>query len=229
MVFSDTTTYQGIIQEVDFYCDTSNVNYTLLDKVRSANRAMDEATAIIVGVDGKADWVDSNLTTLPIDTTSLVSGQNDYAFDSDHLFIKQLRVKDNAGNWNVLNAVTNNEVIANSTATGTPTMYSILGYSYLLSPTPNYSSSNGIEILFQQKGSYFTNADTIKEPGFASHLHRFIVWCMCVDWFTKINNQNKLAIALNKKAEYTDMIKKHYSRRDKDIPRRLKMAYSSNR
>lgn len=229
MVFSDTTTYQGIVQEVDFYCDTTVVNYPLVDKARSANRSMDEVTAIIIGMDGKADWVDNNLTTLPIDYTNLTANQRDYGFDSAHLFIKQIRVKNSTGNWSVLDVLSNNDVVANSTATGTPTHYSILGTSYLLSPTPNYNSTAGIEILYQQKGSYFVSTDTTKEPGFASHLHRFVVWCMCVDWFTKTNNQGKLVVALNKKTEYVDMIKKFYSRRDKDIPRRLKMAIGSNR
>lgn len=179
MQFSDTTTNQGIIQDIDFIVGSNTNTYSLADKTRNINRAMDKIVSLILASDGVWEWDDNNQTDLPVATTSLVPSQSDYAFAVDHLKITKVAIKDTNGNWSVLSPFDLTEEIANSfivnpTETGTPISYDKRAGSIFLYPAPNYSSSGGLKIYFQRPSTYFTASDTTKAAGFASIFHRYL-------------------------------------------------------
>lgn len=187
MVFSDSSGGGGIVQEIDFLVNSDTNTYPIADKTRNINRAMDKVVSLIFGSDGVWDWDDSNQTDLPIATTSLVSGQVDYSFAVSHLKIARVLAKDGGGQWRILQPFDITEDIGKLYLLGQPSSGTPIGYdkkanSIFLYPTPDYNSSGGLKIYFQRPSTYFTTADTTKEPGFASIYHRYLSYSAAYDY-----------------------------------------------
>lgn len=145
------------------------------------NRSLDKAVSKILSCDGRWQFDDSNNTDLPIGSTNLVSGQQDYTLAVSHLDIIKVLVKDSAGNLRVIDPFDETDAYAerflNETTTaevGIPNWYDKKGSSIFLYPTPNYNSTSGLVVHFQRGPSYFAYTDTTKTPGFASIFHRYV-------------------------------------------------------
>lgn len=184
MVFNDSSTSQGIVQDTYFEASANSTSYPIADVTRNSNAALDNVVTLILGADGKWQFDSTNATNLPIGTTGLVSGQQDYTFDEEYLVIKAIECSDSLGKWHKLIPIDNyDEDIALSefeTNNGIPKYYDKMGESILLYPAPNYSideddtPAGGLRAYFQRKIDYFVAGDTTKEPGFAKHLHKYI-------------------------------------------------------
>ena len=241
MVYNDTTNLQGLVQDVDFLVDTDSVTYKIADKTRNFNLALDEVTGTIIGCDGTWQWDDTNYTDLPRGLTSLQLNQQDYSFATDHLTINAIEIKDQSGNWKRLEPInlypdynrTNGVAGSDSITTfmntpGIPQYYDKVGDSIFLYPAPNYTQTNSLKAFFQRKAKYFAINDTIAEPGFAQHLHRYLSICVAYDW--AIAKQHpKASFLLNEKERYKKMVKDFYSIRIKDEVKRLRVSYQNNR
>lgn len=88
LVFNDTTTKHGIVQEYEKECgyeygDVSNDPNKLLALVSGANLAFDDYLSLAFGSDSTWPMDDSNFSDYPIITTDLVAGQRDYPFVTD--------------------------------------------------------------------------------------------------------------------------------------------------
>lgn len=184
MQFNDTTNKQGICQEVDDICDTNSTSYPIASKVRRANSAMEEIVADILLADGRWQFDDTNHTTLPIGTGTLQNGVQSYTFSEDFLRVEQVKVKNAAGEWEVLKPLDNadfadialEEYFADS---GMPTHYDIIGDTIKLYPSPSTSAvtlTNGLKVHFARTVELFTASDTTKEPGFPSPFHIAVAW-----------------------------------------------------
>jgi len=179
MVFSDTSTNQGILQEIDFLLGTNSTTYTTNDKTRNVNRALEMVASIIQSADGKWDWEDSNNTDLPIGTTGIVSAQQDYSIDTTFLKIKQVFYVDENGQKQELRLADKDEILElDSTDTGIPTAYTIIGNSVLLDVFPIKGTlaypSIKLQVYFSRNVSYFTVSDTTKIAGFNPQFHRYL-------------------------------------------------------
>mgnify|MGYP001571696632 CR=1 FL=1 len=187
MIFNGETNELDLVHDVRYLCgllSDDTIRYPLKDITRNCNFAVDKVVSLIFRSDSRWQWDDINNTDLPIGTTNLVSGQVDYAIATTHLKIHKVRIKDSSGNWVSLTSVDRGELTDGQlTATaGDPKRYDKVGNSIYLYPTPNYSSSNGLEVQFQRGGSYFIYTDTTKEPGFASQFHRLISLYAALDY-----------------------------------------------
>ena len=235
MVYNDTVGGQGIVQDTYFEASANSSSYPIADLTRNANIALDNVVTFILGADGKWQFDSTNATDLPIGTTALVSGQQDYSFDEDYLVIKSIECSDSLGKWHKLIPIDDyEEEIALSqfeTEDGIPKYYDKMGESILLYPAPNYaiaptdSPAGGLRAYFQRKIDYFTTTDTTKEPGFANHLHKYIsLYCAYVYTCAKeLPKQNGLKTRLefyegNKLRGGNDggAIAKFYSYREQD-------------
>lgn len=184
MVFSDVTTSQGIVQDTYFEVNADATTYPIADVTRNSNAALDNVVTLILGADKRWQFDSTNATDLPIGSTGLVSGQQDYSFDDEYLVIKSIECSDSEGRWTKLIPIDNyDEPCALSqfeTVNGVPKYYDKMGESILLYPAPNYTiaptdtPAGGLRAYFQRKIDYFVAGDTIKEPGFAKHLHKYI-------------------------------------------------------
>lgn len=230
MVFSDTSTKQGLIQDCEqrlfgTYGEISGNANKLYEFTARLNRSLDKAVTKILGIDGKWQFDDSNYTDIPIGTTSLVSGQSDYTLNVSHLEILGASILDSDSNVKVLAPIDEldremKEKLEATTTTGTPTHYDKKGSSTILFPTPDYSIASGLTVRFQRGPSYFVYTDTTKVPGFASVFHPYVSLDTCLSF--AIDKQ--LPVAGNLSTALVDMeneMKAFFGRRAKDEKRTL--------
>ena len=206
MVFNDTTNQQGLYQDALYLVSQNSTSYPIADFTRNANRALDKVVSLILSSDGRWQWDDTNNTDLPIGVTDLTINQQDYTFDQEYLDITRIELKDSSGNWHFLTpfdqtdlnptqyAALPNTAVGSAGITsdysltdflknpGQPIYYDKLGTSIFLYPKPNYSQVGSLKAYFQRKANYFVAGDTIKEPGFAKHLHRYLSLSAAYDY-----------------------------------------------
>lgn len=230
----DYTTLQA---DVDFLVDTDSNTYSVADKLRNFNIALDEVSGIIVGCDGEWQWDDTNYTDLPIGLAQLNSGQTDYSFADDHLVIEAIEVKLPTNEWRRLkpidlypeyNQQSKSSITDYLSTPGLPEYYDKVGDSIFLYPAPNYSQSASLKAFFQRKADPFVIGDTTKKPGFASHLHRILSISVAYDWAVA-KQHSKLNWLLNEKNRYIAMLKAFYTVRTKDQYKRLRPNIENNK
>jgi len=242
MDFSNTTTNDGIVQDVDFLVNSNRATFPLTSIASSANRASDEVVSIILGCDGRWQYDDTNYTDLPIGVTNLVANQQDYSFDPEQIDVTRVEVKDPNGSWLFLTPMDQKDLNPTSYAqlptgglggssvngynysltdfmsvAGTPIYYDKIANSIFLYPKPSYNSTGGLKVYFQRKPSYFASTDTTKQPGFAKHLHRIISFKVAYDYaVAKLLAPNKIQSLSFEIQKMTQAIKDFYSSRKKD-------------
>lgn len=225
MVFNDTSTKQGLIQDCEQlvfgnYGEISSNTNRLYDFTARMNRSVDKATAKIMKVDGRWQYDDSNYTDLPIGRTNIVSGQADYAVSVAHLEIIKVLVVDANGATKILKPLDERDpeavqYLQNPDDTGTPEYYDKKGQTIFLYPKANYNATNGLIVHFKRGPSYFAYTDTTKTPGFVSLFHRFVSLDASLDYC--ISKQNPKAKSLS--IQLADMerdMEEFYGKRSKD-------------
>ena len=225
MVFSDTSTDAGIVQEARYFVGANSTSYPINDLTRNVNRWFDKAVALIFKSNGRWQWDDANQSTYPQATTDLVSGQQDYTLDVSHLKITRVEVKDESGNWTKLQPFDPKDIGKGSIEEfqendGQPAYYDVVANSLFLYPAPNYAQEDSLKVWFQRKGSYFVTSDTTKEPGFSEIFHRYLSLGAAYDYSLKNNvtNRNQLREEI---MAMEDEIKDFYALRQPDEHIRL--------
>lgn len=218
-------TFTDILADVRFLTGTDSVSYPTADIVRNANRALADATALIVAADGRWQWDDSNHTTDPVATTNVVSGQQSYVFDPDQIKISRVEVADEDGNWHLLSPIDTADVFDQSltdlmSGGGIPRFYDKIGASTYLYPSPDYSYTAGLKVYYQRGASEFTTADTTKSPGFASPFHRFVSLSAALD-YAAMSGAPSAARLRDERDAAAQAIKDFYSERSPDDRPRL--------
>lgn len=239
MTFSDTTTKLGLIQDCEQlifgnYTDISANSDRLYDFTARLNRAYDKLATLIMSVDGRWQFDDTNYTDLPVGSANIVSGQRDYTLDVEFLDIELVVSQDSAGNKYVLQPRDINDPIIKSyltdpsTVTGIPTYYDKTGGTINLYPTPNFNKTLGLTIHYRRKPSYFAYTDTTKAVGVPAIFHRYLSMTAALDYaITKgLSLKNDLAIMVK---EMEDLITDSYSRRSKDEPKFIRGFMHANR
>lgn len=214
MVFSDTSTNQGLVQEIDFLLGTNSTTYGINDKTRNINRALERVASIIQTADGKWDWEDLNNTDMPIATTNIVAGQQDYSIDTTFLKIKSVFYTDANSSCEELRYSPNKEdyIELDSTDTGIPTSYTIVGNSILLDVYPTTSITSGLKVYFARDVHLFTVADTTATAGFASQFHRYLSLSAAYD-FAIAKGKDIANTLRNEMLIMEKAIKEHYAMR----------------
>jgi hypothetical protein len=227
MIFSDTTTKLGLIQDCEMnifgnYGDISSNSDRLYDFTARLNRAYDKVATMIMSLDGRWSWDDTNYTDSPIGSTNLVSGQKDYGIDVEFMDIQKVIVLDSNGNKSVIYPYDIKDQGANfllekmdSDNTGIPTRYLKRGGSIYLDPIPNYSYSAGLIIYYQRKPSYFTYTDTTKSVGIPSTLHRWLSLEASFDYAIskQLSLKNDIKFQLD---DIRNLASEFYNKRTKD-------------
>jgi len=203
MVYSDTTTYLGLVQDIDFLLfgnSTATSPYAIADKTRNINSWYDTVASLIIKANANWEWDDNNKTDLPIATTSLVANQQDYNISGDSfLRILKVELKDNNGNWQALRPITLDDKRQESMTdyqktAGTPMEYDKIGNSIFLYPKPSYSQAASLKVYYQRNVTHFVSTDTTKVPGFAENFHRILSYGASLDYAIAFGMSNKIAI-----------------------------------
>lgn len=186
LVFSDTTNRQGILQEIERMTGLGALGITgdatkLQDFTRLVNIWDGRITLDILLSDGKWQYDDHNIGDLPIATTDLKIGQQDYSVRTDDNSreiwkVSRVDIKDASGTWKQIKQTDQSEIpdgfYAYKSTNGEPNEFDWNGVSMLLFPAPSYNSTNGLKILFQRESDPFSSTgDDSKVPGFISAFH----------------------------------------------------------
>lgn len=229
MVFNDTSTNLGICQEIDALCDSDTTSYPISAKVRRVNQADEEMVGKLIGLNQYWQFDDSNYTSLPIGTTTLVQDQKDYSFDVAFLAIERVEVKDSAGNWHLLKPIDKSQIHYALDEfypdSGLPEYYDKQGESIFLYPAPSSSQvtlASGLRVYFQRTASLFTASDTTKQPGFASPFHMVLAYRASIP-FCMTYKKDRVALLEKKADELEAACLEFYSRREKDIRKVMTM------
>jgi hypothetical protein len=222
MYFNDTTNNMGLCQDIDFICHTDTSSYTLANKARNINAWYRKAVSWIREAHGDWQYDDSNLTTLPIYTITLVDGQQDYELPSTAQTIERVEVMDNEGDYYVVNPIDKREVIGESLTEfeedeGLPRYYDLVGRSVLLYPKPGTSfitTTSGLKVYVSRDVEEFNSTTTTREPGFANNFHRILSLGASYDFEEDPTKKNYLISQIN---ELKDEIKTFYSKRDTEM------------
>src|SRR3990167_6606285 len=167
MQLSVSSGKNGLIQRATFLAFGDSADHTadwpLADLVVSLNRWQHEVASWIFQAVGHWEFDDSNNTDLPIATTTLVDGQQDYAFPAGLIKLHRVEVKDNNGNWHKLIPIDQSEVGVALTeyneTDGLPTQYDPIGNSLFLYPAPaagSVTTSGGLKVYYSREMDEFT-------------------------------------------------------------------------
>ncbi len=196
--------------------------------VALANAALDRVASIIMKSDGRWEWDDENNTDLPIATTALVSGQQDYALTVSHLDIVRAEILDNGTTpqWHKLIPIDQADIYDTAlssflSSNGLPVYYDKLANSAFLYPIPNYSQSASLKVYFQRPPSYFLTSDTTKTPGFNSLYHDLIPLWIAYK-FGLANGKSNVQGLMQEITLREEALREDYALRAKDDHPRLK-------
>lgn len=226
MVFSDTTNKTGLVEDTDFICGTDATSYPLVDKARHATRHTYKAVIDILKTEGRVQFDDSNHTTLPESTFTLVNAQSDYSLPTNLLKLWAIEIQDNGGNWIRLKEMDIQDPAMRRTVTdfaktnGTPSHYELRGDSIRLLPAPATGSvtmTNGGKMFFAREIDAFTAADTTQEPGIPEPFHKIVSLGMSMDWLLVNDTSSKVDRVVQQYEQLRAELREFCAKKNKDV------------
>lgn len=232
--------YTQILDVIDDNCKSNTGSYSVADKTRDINLALDRALALIFQVGGTWQFDDSNHVDYPIITTSLISGQRDYAFITDEqgnliLDIYKVMVKGSNGIFYEIYPV-DVQTPQNDTASfftgqdvgGQPIRYDKTANGIFLDAIPNYNSDQGLKIYINREGSYFATTDTTKKPGFAGLFHEYLALRPSYQYAYR-NSLPNAAVLKTEMLEMETEMQNYYRSRERDVQKVLRARPHNSR
>lgn len=227
MQFNEDANRQDIVSDIDFWASTNSVTYPIEDKTRNANFGLSRVTSKIMQADRTWKHVSSNVTTIPIATTDIVIGLDNYTFASTHLKILRVRITGKDGKKKTLIAKDRRTLSDDDlNATGEPIYYDKVGSSLMPVPVPDYAAEDGMEIEYQPGADYFEITDTIKTPGFNADFHRLVSLYAARD-YCALHNKERLPIIDAEIQRMEADIKDFFASRDVDDEPQLVLKKNS--
>lgn len=238
--FSNTTDRDGLIELIERDTNTqssTSSSYPLKVKTNDVNEALSHFFLLAIKSGGRFQVDDTNHSEMPVINTDLVSSQQDYTFLADGestpnqiLDVRTVRIKDSTGNWKTLTQIDRESfnIDAYENTTGTPTNFDVTGNSIILYPTPNYNSTDGLELYISRTPNYFVSTDTTKEAGIPKIFHPYLhirpsyFYCMVKD----LPQKDGLKVELEKMEK---QIEAYYSRRNKSERVSFKVMQQNNK
>jgi len=235
MILSNTTTQNGIIEQGRLYAGANATTLPNLNVITSINAGLDEVAYTIQTSDKKWSWDDTNNQDLPVATTDIVAGQQDYSLDTSFLKIKGVFYVDSNGAKTELTKVenANDLLLLDSRDTGIPQRFAFVDNSIFLDVFPTTgtaeSSSIKLEVHFVRNMSYFVVADIAgtptKTPGFNPQFHRILPHYIARDYFlTKEEGNSSYLKHDNAIKTILGQIQNCYSSRDETTNSNITMA-----
>lgn len=237
MVFNDTTTDQGICQQVDFTCGTDTDSFPLADKVRMANRWAYKAVAWARRASRAWKVDDPNHSSLDIARNDLVAGQGQYTLDPTITSVEIVSVLDNNGDERILKPIDPQllgmPVAEYKSVDGTPEEFFLIGDTITVKPAPaaaSVTTTNGLIMKVGREIDAFTAADTTQEPPLVEDFHEIIPLGISADYLTihgEIDKANALMARIHELREEMENFytKRNYATKNRIIPAHNRNSY----
>jgi hypothetical protein len=231
MVFNDTATKQGALQDCEFLCQFGDGDISGNSTLRAVfTRLINKhnyktVTAILDAQDGW-DFDDRNFTDYPIATTPLVAGQRDYTFPVSLkiLKIKRVDITYDGTNWYQATARDSGAMdipLGNATNEDTNFTFSSPVYDvkanavwvYPMATSGQVSAGAKIRIEFFREIYEFSATDTTQEIGFDKPFHQMVTLGASVEYAVAKNLPNAKSLF----ELYSDMEKRlrtYYGKKD---------------
>lgn len=230
MKISQTTTNDGIFQDIDFICGTDSTSYPLTDKARNATRHYQKAIIDVLKACGKHQGT-SDLTS----TDTLVNGTQTYTLPADFLGLEAVEVKDAAGNWVRLRQIDKFELLRTITdhrdTPGMPIEYDVSGGNVTLYPAPATGSvtmSNGIKYHYQGEVATFASTDTSPEPAIPEPFHRIVSVGASCDYLLTNATTDKYDRWRQEYEQLRTEMRNYLNSRNQDLPNRIRPAHRTS-
>jgi hypothetical protein len=223
----------GLVEDIDFLCETNSTSYPLADKIRNINRWYYRAVIDILKSSGRVQFDDTNLNSLPYLDFDLVDGQKDYSNPADLLKFHALEVKDLNGKYYRLKEIDFQsdlkETISSYNDTdGVPLYYDMGEGSYELYPAPQEGKvtlTGGGRIHLSREVDIFTTDDTTQEPGFAEPFHRILSLGASHDWLF-VHDPTKAVNVYGQLEQLRGEMREFYSDKNRDVKKKIRPAHN---
>lgn len=221
MQFNPTNKAISLIGDIDFllWGDSSSLNsrFSLTDRTREINQALDDLVSILHNADPNYKWDDTTNSDFPIAYQDLESGTDHYTLLDVALTINRVRIKDRSGNYKTLTPKSRDEIGDDYlNDSGTPEVYYTVANAVFPVPIPDYGYTDGVELEFQRGSNHFAVSDTDSAPGFDSRFHRYLSITAAMV-YAQTNGLVKKAVSLEKMQEkLIKKIEEHYQTRFRD-------------
>lgn len=229
---TSVTSGQTLFDDIDFLAQTDSVQYPLADKLRNVNSYYRDVVTAILESQSDWDFDDTQNSNFPIAYSTMVAGQQDYTLPSALIKLLQVEVLDAGGEPHKLTPFdeSNLDSALDSTTTGLPTHYRMMGKSIELYPAPAASSvtlTGGLICYFQRDAAEFTASTAITtEPGFASNFHRILSIGPAFD-FCNANGKSQTAGLKLRLDELFAGLRKHYAKPNRQVVPRITTRHRS--
>ena len=233
MVFNDSTNGQGLCQDARFLLGLSvsdTVSYTVKDLTRNINSWYRKANQWIWEATGTWEYDDANNTDIPIATTDLVDGQDNYELPTTAQRLDRIEVMNSDGDYQKLEAIDKSQIdVAMSEFAdedGMPMYYDVIGRSIILYPTPDTTKvtlTNGLKAYFSRGIEEFAITSTSTEPGFDDNFHRLLSVGAAYDWSISkdIDNTSRINSLAGQISAFKEEMQKFYGTRDRGMKARI--------
>ena len=132
---------------------------------------------------------DTNQTTFPVATTTIVNNQRDYKLATTDLRVRQVEVMQANGKYVTLAYMAEDSgalyTQKEQEPAGMPTHFRLSGISIILYPKPDttvVTAAAGLRVTTDRNVSAFVTTDTTKVPGFAEQFHPVLYYGPCLEW-----------------------------------------------
>lgn len=228
MVFSDTSTNQGVIQEIESiifasdYGKISGSTSLLQTFTRYCNQALDIIIPQVMEVDGSWKLNESSATD------NLVDNQSTYTIPVTYLKMLGVSIKDSNGDWRKLTQIDPLNLYIDRAeflkTKAMPLYYDLSGQSLILYPAPSsaeVTTTSGLKYYYQSTPSYFATSDTTKVSEIPSVFHRLVpLWASY--FYCQANTITQKMNAISEDIRiHTDLILKSYNERNVDYKKMI--------
>jgi hypothetical protein len=236
MVFSNTTTKAGIVQEIERLCDLGQTYISgdatrLAEHTATINRVNHRVWHTIFMATGNWKYDDGGHTDQPYATANLVEDRIAYALPTDLLSVERIEVKDDNGQWFRLNPLTEERIPGAidefNDVSSLPVYYTLVNNTIKLYPASDFSQDASLKIYFSRDSVDFLTTDTTKTPGFASPYHEILPIKAAIEWYKVKQPQSPtLPILIQDDLKLEQSLKEYYGKRFKDYKPRISRAYA---
>jgi hypothetical protein len=218
-------TIADIFAEARALVDATSTSYVDADLLRRVNNAYEDIAATLINSDGTWEFDDSNYTTNPIGTITMIDGQSSYTFLDTFLDVDTVKIMDINGIWHILDPIDQSQIdfpLENYLITKYfPHFYAKEGNTLKLYPAPSgtiITLTNGLKVEFKRTAQLFLESDVTTgtlTPGFASPFHVLLAYKAALPYAMSYKKDRVPLINSEIQRLQIGLIE-HYSEREKD-------------